>query len=33
MDRLIAAIALGVVTYDANLLVLTPATRENEVGR
>jgi hypothetical protein len=27
MDRLIAAIALGVVTYDANLLVLAPAGR------
>jgi hypothetical protein len=25
MDRLIAAILLGIVTYDANLLVLTPA--------
>ena len=29
MDRLIAAIALSVVTYDANLLVLTPAAEEN----
>jgi hypothetical protein len=27
MDRLIAAILLGIVTYDANLLVLTPADR------
>ena len=32
MDRLIAAIALGVVTYDANLLVLTPTARQNEGG-
>ena len=30
MDRLIAAIALGVMTYDANLLVLTPAPRRKE---
>ena len=28
LNRLIAAIALGVVTYDANLLVLTPPTRD-----
>jgi len=27
MNRLITAIALGVVTYDANLLVLTPSRR------
>lgn len=33
MDRLIAAIALGVVTYDANLLVLTPAAKEDEAGK
>lgn len=33
MDRLIAAIALGVVTYDANLLVLTPAAADKEMER
>lgn len=27
MDRLVAAIALGVVTYDANLLVITPGSK------
>lgn len=28
MDRLIAAILLGIVTYDANLLVIEPASRK-----
>lgn len=30
IDRLITAIALGVMTYDANLLVLTPASKRKE---
>jgi len=33
MNRLIAAIALGVMTYDANLLVLTPTARSSEVKK
>ncbi len=28
MDRLIAAILLGIVTYDANLLVIEPQPRK-----
>jgi hypothetical protein len=31
MNRLITAIALGVMTYDANLLVLMPRKNRNEV--
>jgi hypothetical protein len=31
INRLIAAIALGVVTYDANLLVLTPGAEREQV--
>jgi len=33
MDRLIASILLGILTYDANLLVLTPATRTRRKRR
>lgn len=33
MNRLITAIALGVMTYDANLLVITPKESEHEVQR
>ena len=33
MNRLIAAIALGVMTYDANVLVLTPTAASSEVKK
>ncbi|MGD8825223.1 MAG: C39 family peptidase, partial [Myxococcales bacterium] len=32
MDRLITSIALGVMTYDANLLVLTPDPKRTGAG-
>lgn len=33
IDRVICAILLGVLTYDANLLIIQPAKRKNNHGR